>query len=282
MNAKMVLVLLLVALIAVLSPPMASAAGLTMLVVPARYSVIQLGMDIAQHYEAVMVSYQGDASSGKPLIYAWNGQEWVKISLEDYASGAFLQVTPSRAVLVGDENLLPPAMASINSWCARVVRVSSLDTASLVNELAKVFGFRSADWQWFAKRYNLTLQDANGEARKTSWYDRPSYEDEWTAKLKRKGGNGPAAVLAPVSPQEPAPAVVESPLPSLQEATPAPTVEKETRALVPAVTEPILPAQGERPVMQSPGGVAMEKEPATGVSPAGWQEKVVETESPVK
>jgi len=166
----------------------------TLLVVPARYSVMQVAFDLAQKYAVVLVSYQGDASSETPLLHAWNGKEWIKIGADDYANASFLQVPPGEALLIGDEKLLPPVLASsIKGWCPKVTTIPSIDTAVLVNSFAKEFSFKPAEWEWFARRYNLTLIDENVPRRKASWYDRPAYEDEYTPKVNRWFGRRKAA-----------------------------------------------------------------------------------------
>ncbi len=183
----------------------ATAGRVTMLVVPARYSVMQVAFDISQRYPAVvLVSYQGDAQSSAPLLHAWNGKEWIKISVDDYADAKFLQVTPGETLLVGDETLLPPVLASsIVGWCPKVTTLPSIDTATLVNAFAQEFNFSRHDWKWFAKRYNLSLNDENASRRKSSWYDRPVYEDEYSPKVAawfglRKRGRAAEQPFAPI------------------------------------------------------------------------------------
>ena len=157
--------------------------GVSMLVVPSRYSVIQVAFDIVAHYQVVLVSYQGDASTENPLIHAWNGQEWVYISVSDYVDGRFLQVMPSRTILVGDAALLPPVMDAVSVWCPYVVTIDSIDTSSLVNGLGAFFSFSPRQWEWYAKRYNLTLEDVNAAERRKSWYDQTDYTPKQKARV---------------------------------------------------------------------------------------------------
>ncbi len=201
-------------------PAGAAPEDLAMLVVPARYSVLQVAFDVVNRFPAVLVSYQGDANTEDPIIHAWNGEEWVRISRDDYDQVNFLQVTPTLTVLVGDENLLPPVLsASPAIWCSRVETITSVDTTTLINDLARVLRFSASDWEWFARRYNLTLNDANAERRQRSWYDRKSYEDDYTRRWREKHHRGgrvapePDALIAPVEEplveQDMAPVIVE-------------------------------------------------------------------------
>ena len=257
-HAFVFLAALAVVLAGAAQPAAAVGPGLTMVVMPARYSVLQVGFDLFNRFPVVLVSYQGDATTESPLIHAWNGEEWVKVSQEDYASAAFLQETPGRVILVGDEKLLPPAMGGAAAWCPRVETVADIDTAALVNALAKPLSFSQADWKWFAKRYNLDLEDHNAARRTTSWYDRPAYEDEWTPKLRR----GRAAPIAPAVESSEAMPVVEPQAPAGE-----PTVEPPPEP-APA------PVQVEEPVVEVAPIEAAPLQP--------WEEKAVETEAPVK
>ncbi len=150
---------------------------LTMIVVPARFSVLQVVTDIANRYPVVLVTYQGDASSQEPLLHAWNGREWAYVANSDYQEAGFLQRIPAQTVLVGDEELLPEILISASAWCPMVMSIPSIDTATLINSFGKVFGFKTRDWKWFAKRYNLSLLDLDAEQRKESWYDRSMAEN---------------------------------------------------------------------------------------------------------
>jgi hypothetical protein len=144
-----------------------------MVVVPARYSVLQVSFDLLRKRDMVLVAYQGEAGSDQPLLHAWDGREWVHISMDSYAAADFLQVRPTQVVLVGDEALLPAGLYDVSSWCGQVMNIPSIDTATLVNAFGKLFDFQRREWAWFAGRYNLDLDDLNESRRKSSWYDRP-------------------------------------------------------------------------------------------------------------
>jgi hypothetical protein len=141
--------------------------------------VLQVMFDVLDRRDAVLVSYQGDATTSDPALHAWNGQEWVFVSPEDYEAANFVQIAPKQAVLIGDESTLPPSLVARSSWCPLVMSIPEVDSASLVNSLGKVFKFSPSEWSWFARRYNLTLTDLNEDRRKTSWYDRPYVETRY-------------------------------------------------------------------------------------------------------
>ncbi|MDR0993441.1 MAG: hypothetical protein LBN38_02585 [Verrucomicrobiota bacterium] len=167
-------VLMLMMVIGSLAAPAALAqSDAVMLVVPARYAVMQVAFDVARRYPTVLVSYQG--ADPNPALHVWNGFEWMPLALTDYQSGAFLQSYPSRAIFLGDDSLFPASLRSISAWCGNAVQFAELDTPALVNSIGRYLPFTPSDWRWFAGRYNLTLTNlkaAEEEAvRNESWYD---------------------------------------------------------------------------------------------------------------
>jgi hypothetical protein len=169
----------------------AGTPGVTVAVVPARYSVLQVGFDLANRHRVVLVSYQGEAKSEKPVIHAWSGVEWIPVSVEDYKSGAFLRKKAERVMLVGSELDVPEVIAEGSSWCPSVLNISGLDTASLVTGFGRVLGFSPDEWNWFAARYNLKIADSRPKEQKQSWYDQPLQIDDKTPALVRwiRGGS---------------------------------------------------------------------------------------------
>lgn len=167
--------------------------GFTLVVAPARYSVLQVCFDLIQRESAVLVSYQGEAGTEEPRIHAWNGAEWVPVTLVDFRQASFLQETPERTILIGDEKTLPSVIAQSATWTAQTVSIKDLTASALVNEFGRVFGWGSSDWRWFATRYNLSLQDESEAARKSSWYDQPGplYRDPSKSLFGRSGGSAP-------------------------------------------------------------------------------------------
>lgn len=225
--------------------------GLTLLVVPSRYSIMQIGFDTVRRFGVALVSYQGDASSENPDLFAWNGMEWVKITLQEYADCSFMQAAPTRTVLVGDEDLLPPMLfAYAEGWSVEVLDVPSVRTADIVNSFSKIFSFRKRDWEWFARRYNLELDDLNSERRDASWYDRQEYDDKWAHKWKwlRRRSQDPQPVpeTEPVEPVGEQPDFMTAPLatPEIEESGEVygePVIEVGEIDEAEVVTEDMLP-----------------------------------------
>lgn len=229
-------------------PVVAQAQDYTLFVAPARYSVLQVMFDVMRCAPAALISYQTAPEMAEPLLHVWNGREWVKIGLADYTSGAFMKNRPSRVMLVGEADLLPPVLAEgAHNWCPNVMAITELDSASLLNAAGQVLKFSSREWKWFAQKYRMQLEDTNTEARRDSWYYKPHAELPRRERYAETPEPQPAPV-APVAPAEPAPVPVttpETPAPQPPAATvPAP----EPAATVPAeVTMP--PAAPEPPAL---------------------------------
>lgn len=187
---------------AVLAMGGSALAGGTVVVAPARYSVLQVGLDLAARNGVTLVSYQGEASTAKPLVHVWNGQAWNFVALEDFQTGKFLTDKPQQTLVIGDERMVPQAFAPISAWAGQQQTIATLETQPMLNQVGTALKFRNTDWQWYASRYNLKLEDLNAPIRKTSYYDRP-IGDPFT--LKHRGTTH--KTKAP----EPQPATVEAP-----------------------------------------------------------------------
>lgn len=173
---------------------------LTLLVVPSRYSILQVAFDLSRRFPAVLVSYQGSADTERPVLHAWNGEQWVYVSMKDFREGNFVQVTPDRAVLIGDEATLPTALTDALSWCPTLLNVRDMNTADLLNSAGRLFQFNREDWAWFAGRYRLNLQDLNADARTQSWYDQPRTRFLQEEQMLESGPMEPWKEPAPAAP----------------------------------------------------------------------------------
>lgn len=178
---------------------------LTLVVIPERYSVVQVAMDLEHTRSVVLVSYRGGSEDASEVrLHAWDGSAWIPISTESFSQATFLRVPPRRAVLVGDESLLPRVLVDGVGWCSQVWQVPSVRTDDLVNSFGKIFSFRKSEWEWFAGRYKLDLEDLHQDVRKDSWYFHPYIEDS-VEMLPRAEAD--SDLVSPVA-QEPDPAEV--------------------------------------------------------------------------
>lgn len=203
----------------------AGRGGYTLIVAPARYSVMQVASDIVDRHPALLVSYQTDPASADPLLHAWNSdrKEWVHITMQEFREVSFLQKMPGRTVLVGDDTVLPASLKDAAGWSPELIRVNSLNAAALVNEFGRLMKWPVSEWKWFSKRYNLALNDESEALRKSSWYDRKGPMKPAPASIlgQPKTEKAPTPAPAPAQ-EEPAPAEVLPPATPVPEAAPAP------------------------------------------------------------
>ncbi len=236
-----------IAILAVWCPTAARAqGGYSLFVVPARYSVMQVMFDVMRRAPVALVSYQTAPEMAQPLLHVWNGREWIKIAPEDYASGAFMQNRPARTVLVGEADLLPPELAGgAREWCSNVMVVTELDSASLVNAAGQVLRFSRSDWEWFARKYRMQLEDLNAERRQDSWYYHTQSHLPKREQYAQPGDTMRDLPPAPMAPVAVAPVTVPAPA---VEPEPAPEpMPPDAPALTPeeAPVPPELPAPAE-------------------------------------
>ena len=142
----------------------------TLVLVPREDTTTRIGLDIANRYPTLLVSYlvspRGDVS-----LHGWTGRQWVKVSLADFAAGSFFKNGPSSALIVekkgapATESLIPP-----KEWCAEVSKVTTTNIRPLLHLVGRFYDFNHKDWTWFAKRYGQSIDAINPEGLNTSWY----------------------------------------------------------------------------------------------------------------
>ncbi len=147
--------------------------GYSLIVVPARFSVIQFMFDVIDQRPGVLVSYQVDERrpDAGPVLHVWNGQEWLPISLHDFRELNFVQQTPTRVILVGGTDLVPADIRDAVSWMPEMIELRDMANASMLNDLDPAMQWKRTEWKWFAKRYNMQIEDEAAAYRQSSWYD---------------------------------------------------------------------------------------------------------------
>ncbi len=130
--------------------------------------------DVVANRPSILVSYQGEATTAEPLLHVWNGTAWNPITLHDLREMSFVQKTPTRAMLIGNDELLPVSVRESLAWMPEVIFIRDLTNTSLLNEFGRLQNWSKREWNWFSTRYNLSLEDEAAPLRSRSWYDRPA------------------------------------------------------------------------------------------------------------
>jgi len=142
----------------------------TLVVVPREKATVQLGLDIANRYPILLVSYRV-APNGVLSLHGWAGTKWVDIAPEDYRAGKFFKQAPNTALIVEKkgtpvpEKLVPPM-----EWCPEVFKITTTQLRPLIHLTGQYFDFSHKDWTWFAKRYSQKIEAINPEGLNTAWY----------------------------------------------------------------------------------------------------------------
>ncbi len=187
-----------------LAAGMAAWAGDTVVVAPARTSVIQVGLDLVARHGVTLVSYQGEATTAKPLIHVWNGTGWDFLPLVEFVAGNFLTAKPAQTLVIGDEKIVPEAFAPMSAWAGKLKKIPGLSMPEILNVAGEALKFQRTDWQWFSTRYNMKVEDINAAARQDSIYKHKVGEP---ITLRRRGEpkassttTPPAAIVEPTAP----------------------------------------------------------------------------------
>jgi len=238
----------------------ASAArdpGIDLLVVPVKFTPLQVAFDAIKQRDLILVGYEGDATTEDPVLHVWNGQEWISISDDQFESSTYLTMAPERIVLIGDDDSLPPALveAAKSNRSAKVLQIPHLDTASMLGSLGKVYDFNSREWGWFAARYKLELSDRNSELRKISYYDQPiAGRAGWPPWKKSEITEEPSSQTASIN------------------------VDAER-----IETESLPPESSPGPaVIVTETGSKADTAPSLSTQPIDWEEKAVADDAPVE
>jgi hypothetical protein len=226
--------------------------GLTLLVVPERYNLIQVSFDVIAKRPVALVSYRVAPDSDEVVLHAWTGNEWVPVTLEDYASGKFLIMKPNRIVLVGDDEHLPEQLVEKSNWGPIPLSINTMDPAEMLNALGPMLAFSASEWRWFASRYKMELENVTAKKERVSWYDQMT-------RARRRQAPPPTDI--PPADVVPVPVVIvdDEPVDGMEETEPGDDVEaqpvweddgemdrdEETAEPEPAVTDELMDEASE-------------------------------------
>jgi hypothetical protein len=168
--------LVLISLAALCSTTMAARRNTTdVLVVPSRYTIVQLSFDIVALRDVALVAYGNSATSGDLLLHAWDADTgtWKSITADEYAVGAFSSREPDEMILIGSDADLPSAIIAGASQARNVTRIDTLSVVTVVNALHKRMKFTEREWKLLAERHGLEIKDSNYERRRWGRYGPP-------------------------------------------------------------------------------------------------------------
>jgi len=148
------------------------------LVVPSRFTIIQLAFDVVALRDVTLIAYKSSGVDEEPVLYIWdkNLSAWKDITIDEYAIGSFSATTPSEIILIGSDNDLPASLISGASQAKKVTRIDSLNVAPVINALNKDMKFTTKEWELLAERHGLKITDRNEERRRWGRYGPPGQD----------------------------------------------------------------------------------------------------------
>jgi len=188
-----------------------------LLVVPARPAVVRFCADVVRMKSAAMVCYESRQHGGRPELFLWKAAsgDWVKISADEYRSGAIFGPGQRRVLVAGTDRAALAALVELSAGLGDVATIDRLDLMSMANSINDIAPFTSGQWKALARRHDLQLKDLNEERRRYGRFGKPG-EGPALPKVMGTSPLPPALtethpVEAPAEPAQPAQPAVRSP-----------------------------------------------------------------------
>ena len=176
MFTKKILSGMILALVISVNYLMAVSSSSTVLVVPARYKVVQVAFDVVTLRGVNLISYQKVQSSNDLLLHAWNPSvnAWQEITPDDLHSGGIFNSIA--AAVIGPDGGDFINYVDGRTWGGAVKLLPTYDVATILTGLDSCYHFKPYEWEWLAGRYGLSVKDTNYEQRRYGKYGPPGSE----------------------------------------------------------------------------------------------------------
>lgn len=173
----------------------------SLVVIPARYTVVQFSFDVARLRSLYLVAYDRGVKAESARLHAWDNRksDWVQIEESALSNGSLFQVRPAHVIVVGDEATVPASVAAAAAGSGASKRIESLNIKDLVNGFDASMHFKPSEWKWLAGRYDLKLKDQNELRRRYGRYGTPG---STTAAPISPALKGPSAEVPMPAPEE--------------------------------------------------------------------------------
>lgn len=150
--------------------PQSGTVSGTALLVPSRYTLVELAFNIREFRPVQLLIFD----SAKANLYAWHTSErkWLKTTADDI--NRIPEFELNKIIVIGTERDIPQSFVNtLQKPAVSVERISSYDFKTVFNELNRHFKFSLSEWEYFAKTYDLTIEDRNAERRRWGKYGKP-------------------------------------------------------------------------------------------------------------
>lgn len=174
-QAKRVVLIMLAVLAVQGTSAFASARKVnSLLVVPARSTIVQFAFDIVALRGVSLVSYEKGLSGGA-VLYWWNwvASQWQAITTDELADYSFLKTRPDKVYLLGLDRDITPDLAEALAGEPGLVRIKTLNIVQVVNLFNENMRFTQPEWEALARRHNFKIKDWNYDLRRWGRYGPP-------------------------------------------------------------------------------------------------------------
>ncbi len=145
---------------------------ITLIMVPRTKPMVRLGMDLANKYPSLFISYALGAN-GAVSLHGWTGSKWVNISPTDFAAGTFFKKAPDSVLIIESQKVpVPEILIPPEDWCQNVAKITTTQLRPLIHLTGQYFDFDYKDWKWFADRYKMDMDAINPEGLNVKWYNK--------------------------------------------------------------------------------------------------------------
>ncbi|QBG47280.1 hypothetical protein EGM51_07725 [Verrucomicrobia bacterium S94] len=165
----------LVVLMAAASALASRKDEITLVMVPREDNVVRVGLDLANRYPTLLVSYKIRGSEAS--LHGWTGKEWVNITVDAFKAGDFFRTGPDSALIVDAKGELTDSLLPSESWCPAVYKITTTEMRPLLHLTGRYYDFRYKDWKWFCENYKMSMEVINPEGLNVAWYHRSFSEN---------------------------------------------------------------------------------------------------------
>lgn len=143
---------------------------ITLVMVPREEEPVRLGMDLANRFPTLLISYKVGVNNAVSL-HGWTGTQWVNVALDHFQSGDFFRKGPDSALIVEKAGApIPASLVPPSNWCVSASKITTTEMRPLLHLVGQYYNFSYEDWQWVAKRYSQPLDAINPEGLNVAWY----------------------------------------------------------------------------------------------------------------
>ncbi len=145
-----------------------------LLVIPARYTLVQLAFDLHQLRPITLVAYDNAAPLSSPVLHVWDRDRDDWILTEKLRIRSVLAKRDfAESVVVGTDPAWKEALGEIFAEAAPEMRLTDSSPAEIVNAVNRTQSFRPREWRWLAERHDLEIKDLHRDRRRYGRFGRP-------------------------------------------------------------------------------------------------------------